>query len=317
MSVRNLGFRDLQYLVAIAELGSFSRAAEACAITQPALSERIKRIESDLSVEIFERNKRGVRVTPVGQRVLLKACELLDGASQIDDIVTSGHEPLAGPFRVGIIVTLGPYLMPLILPRLRQHYPNLELILQEGLTESLIAALQSGSLDVVIAAAPLNASGIEQHELFLEPFILAIPIEHEMAKRQTVNVKDLRGDDMVLLHDGHCLSGQALDVCPTKQRHNHNRLHAMTLETLRHMVASGAGYTLLPSLAVGANPPLRKLIRYRTLGGKQQYGRKIVIACRQTFSRKIDIEHLTILVRECLPAELKKNSDRTQWPVGR
>lgn len=306
MSVRNLGFRDLQYLIAIAELGSFSRAAEACAITQPALSERIKRIESDLSVEIFERNKRGVRVTPVGQSVVLKARELLDGASQIDDIVSSAHLPLSGPFRVGIIVTLGPYLMPLILPRLRQHYPNLELILQEGLTESLIAALQSGSLDVVIAAAPLNAPSIKQLELFFEPFILAIPIEHEMAKRKTVNAQDLCGDDMILLHDGHCLSGQALDVCPTKQRHNHNRLHAMTLETLRHMVASGAGYTLLPSLAVGTKPPLTKLIRYMHLDEKQQYGRKIVMAWRQTFSRETDVEHLASLIRECLPAELKQ-----------
>ena len=305
MSVRNLGFRDLQYLVAIAELGSFSRAAEACAITQPALSERIKRIESDLSVEIFERSKRGVRVTPVGQRVVLKARELLDGVSQIDDIVSSAHRPLSGPFRVGIIVTLGAYLMPLILPRLRQHYPNLELILQEGLTEPLIAALQSGSLDAVIAAAPLNASGIKQRELFHEPFILAIPIEHEMAKRKSVHVKDLRGDDMVLLHDGHCLSGQALDVCPKKQRHNRQRLHAMTLETLRHMVASGAGYTLLPLLAVGANPPLTKLIRYMELDGKRHYGRKIVIAWRQTYRRETDIEHFARLVSECLPAELK------------
>ena len=306
MSVRNLGFRDLQYLVAIAELGSFSRAAEACAITQPALSERIKRIESDLSVEIFERSKRGVKVTPVGQRVVLKARELLDGASHIDDIVSSAQQPLSGPFRVGIIVTLGPYLMPLILPRLRQHYPDLDLILQEGLTDSLLAALQSGSLDVVIAAAPLNASGIEQLELFHEPFILAIPIEHEMAKRKTVNAQDLCGEDMVLLHDGHCLSGQALDVCPTKQRHNHKRLHAMTLETLRCMVACGAGYTLLPSLAVGANPPLKKLIRYMELDGKQQYGRKIVLAWRQTFNRETDIAHLARLIRDCLPAELKQ-----------
>lgn len=306
MSVRNLGFRDLQYLVAVAVLGSFSRAADACAITQPALSERIKRIESNLAVEIFERNKRGLRVTPVGQRVVLKARELLDDASEIDDIVSSAHQPLSGPFRMGIITTLGPYLMPRILPRLRRNYRDLELILQEGLTESLIATLQSGSLDIVIASAPLNASGIEQLELFHEPFILAMPVEHELARRKQVNASDLRGDDMVLLQDGHCLSGQALDVCPAKQRHNSNRLHAMTLETLRHMVASGAGYTLLPSLAVGTKPPLTKLIRYTALGGKQQYGRKIVIAWRQTFSREADIEHLVRLIRECLPAECKQ-----------
>jgi LysR family hydrogen peroxide-inducible transcriptional activator len=238
---------------------------------------------------------------------VLKARALLDEASEIDDIVSSAHQPLSGPFRLGIIATLGPYLMPLVLPRLRQNYPDLELILQEGLTESLIATLQSGSLDVVMAAAPLNASGIDQLELFYEPFILAVPINHPMAKCKMVNARDLRGDDMVLLQDGHCLSGQALDVCPAKQRHNSNRLHAMTLETLRHMVASGAGYTLLPSLAVGSKPPLTNLIRYMALGGHRQYGRKIVIAWRQTFSRESDIVHLSKLIRECLPENIKQS----------
>lgn len=305
MSVRNLGFRDLQYVVAVAECGSFSRAAEACAITQPALSERIKRIESDLGVELFERNKRALRVTPVGERIVLKARRLLDDVVEIDEIVSSSHEPLCGPLRVGIIATLGPYLMPLVLPRLRRKYPNLELILQEGLTESLIASLQAGSLDVLIAAAPLHASGIKQVDLFHEPFVLAVPVEHEMATRPVVNARDLRGDDMVLLEDGHCLTGQALDVCPAKQRHNRNRLHAMTLETLRHMVATGAGYTLLPSLAVGTTPPLTNLVRYTRLGGKRQYGRTIVIAWRHSFSGDADIGLLAELIRQSLPADLK------------
>lgn len=307
MSVRNLGFRDLQYVVAVAECESISRAAEACAITQPALSERIMRIESSLGVELFERNKRGLRVTPVGERLVLKARELLDDAVEIDEIVSSSHEPLSGPLRMGVIATLGPYLMPLVLPHLRRKHPNLELILQEGLTESLIATLQAGSLDVVIAAAPLHASGVKQIDLFHEPFVLAVPVEHALATRPVVNARDLRGDDMVLLEDGHCLSGQALDVCPARQRHNRNRLHAMTLETLRHMVATGAGYTLLPSLAVGTKPPLTDLIRYIKLSGKRQYGRKIVIAWRRSFSRDTDIGLLAELIRQSLPANLNSN----------
>ena len=306
MSVRNLGFRDLQYVIAVAECGSFSRAADACAITQPALSERIKRIESTLGVELFERNKRAFRVTPVGERLVLKARQLLDDAVGIDEIVSSSHEPLSGPLRVGIIATLGPYLMPLVLPRLRKKYPKLELILHEGLTDALVATLQAGSLDVVIAAAPINATGLDQMNLFEEPFVLAVPVEHELADRKVVNARDLCGDEMVLLQDGHCLSGQALDVCPAKQRQNRNRLHAMTLETLRHMVATGAGYTLLPSLAVGKNPPLKKLIRYRELGGKQQYGRKIVLARRQSFCRETDIRLFTDLIRECVPSEMAR-----------
>jgi LysR family hydrogen peroxide-inducible transcriptional activator len=304
MSSRNLGFRDLQYIVAVAEHESFSRAADACSITQPALSERIKRIEHNLDVELFERNKRALKVTPVGQRLVLKACQLLDDAADIDKIVSSSREPLSGPFRVGIIATLGPYLIPLVLPRLRKEFPNLELILHEGLTEALLASLQAGSLDIVIAAAPLSVSGIEQLKLFYEPFILAIPIDHQLAKHKVVNATDLRGDDMVLLEDGHCLAGQALDVCPAKQRHNHNRLHAMSLETLRYMVASGAGYSLLPSLAVGTKPPLNNLIRYTKLGGKQRYGRQIVIASRHSYSRNADIRLFAELIRACLPVKL-------------
>jgi len=300
MTIKNLGFRDLQYVVAVAECASISRAADACAITQPALSERIKRIETNLGVTLFERNKRALKVTSVGERLVSKARELLDDANEIDNIVSSANEPLAGPLRIGIIATLGPYLMPLVLPQLRRKYPNLELVLQEGLTDPLVAALQAGSLDAVIAAAPLHTTGIKQTKLFYEPFVLAVPIDHEMANRNSVDVKELRGDDMVLLEDGHCLSGQALDVCPVKQRRNRNRLHAMTLETLRHMVATGSGYTLLPSLAVGAKPPLTKLIRYIELGGKHHYGRKIVIVWRHSFSRDDDIQLLAELIRASL-----------------
>lgn len=309
MTVRNLGFRDLQYVIAVAECRSFSRAAMACAITQPALSERIKRIETTLGVELFERSKRAFRVTPVGERLVLKARQLLDDATSIDEIVSSGREPLTGPFRVGIIATLGPYLMPLFLPRLRKKFPTLELTLHEGLTESLLETLQAGSLDVVIAAAPINESGLQQRALFYEPFVLAIPVEHEMAKRKIINARDLSGDEMVLLQDGHCLSGQALDVCPAKQRQNRNRLHATSLETLRHMVASGAGYTLLPFLAVGSKPPLTKLIQYRTLGGKQQYGRNIVMTWRHSFNRETDISLLAETITSSLPVELRDPAD--------
>ena len=306
MSIRNLGFRDLQYIISVAECGSFSRAAEACAITQPALSERIKRIEHTLDIQLFERNKRAFKVTPVGERLVRKARALLDDARDIDEIVSSSQEALSGPLRVGIIATLGPYLMPLVLPRLKKTYPKLELIIHEGLTDALVDTLQSGSLDMVIAAAPVNATGLEQLHLFQEPFVLAVPADHEFARRKEISARDLCGDEMVLLQDGHCLSGQALDVCPAKQRQNRNRLHAMTLETLRHMVATGAGYTLLPSLAVGKNPPLKDLIRYRQLSGKRQYGRKIILAWRQSFSRTEDVRLLASLIRESLPAFLEE-----------
>ncbi|MDX2418545.1 MAG: LysR family transcriptional regulator, partial [Xanthomonadales bacterium] len=154
MTAKHLGFTDLRYVIAVSECGSFSRAAEACAITQPALSERIKRIENTLGVELFERNKRALRTTPIAENLILKARELLDGADALDEIVASHRKPLTGTFRVGVIATLGPYLLPWVWPRIRSDDPELELILQEGLTQDLISALTAGSLDVVIAAAP-------------------------------------------------------------------------------------------------------------------------------------------------------------------
>lgn len=301
MSIKHLSFRDLQCVVAVAEHQSFSRGAEACAITQPALSERIKRIESILNVELFERTKRTLTVTSVGEQLVRKARELLDDAEGIDTIVSASTEPLTGPLRVGIIATLGPYLMPLVLPELRNKHPNLELILHEGLTAQLITKLQAGSLDIVIAAAPLNEPTIKQTELFDEPFYLAAPIGHRLAERPEVYASDLHGDEMVLLDDGHCLSGQALDVCPKKQRQNQNRLHAMSLETLRHMVAAGAGYSLMPSLAIGSQPQLSQLISYRKLGGNQQYGRKVVMAWRQSYAGATDARLLAGLIRACIP----------------
>lgn len=251
MGIKGLGFRDLQYVIAVAECGSMSRAADACAITQPAMSERIKRIETNLGINLFERSNRSVLVTLAGEQIILKARHLLNDAKQIDEIISSAHEPLSGPIHIGVIATLGPFLMPYVLPLLRQQYPKIELILQEGLTNGLLSNLQSGILDAVIGAEPLHAWGTSQIELFHEPFIVAAPRDHEIAKRKTICASDLCGDDMVLLEDGHCLSGQALDLCPERQGLNRKRLHAMTLETLRHMVAAGAGYTLLPSLAVG------------------------------------------------------------------
>jgi len=305
MGVQNLGFRDLKYVIAVAESSSISRAAEACGITQPALSERIKRIEATLGVELFERSRRVIKMTPVGERLVRKARELLDETADFDEIISTSHEPLGGQLRVGVITTLGPYLMPLLLPRLRKAHPNLELILHEGLTDTLISTLQAGSLDLVIAAAPIGVTGLDEANLFDEPFVLAVPADHDLATRKTVAASDLCGNDMVLLQDGHCLTGQALDICPAKQRQSRNRLHATTLETLRHMVATGAGYTLLPALAVGGNPPLEDLIRYRNLGGKRQYGRKIVLTWRHSFGRQKDIDLFSDLIRRSVPAKYR------------
>jgi LysR family hydrogen peroxide-inducible transcriptional activator len=304
MSVKNLGFRDLQYLVAIAENGSFGKAAQACGITQPALSERVKRIELTLGVRLFERSKRGLTITAVGAQLVPKARELLDAAMEIDQIVAASYEPLSGPLRIGAIATLGPYLFPTVLPALQRGYPQLELILHEGVTDVLLARLMAGSLDLVLAAAPLHFAGIDEIKLFHEPFVLAVPCKHPFATLDAVNANQLCADDMVLLEDGHCLSGQALDVCPSRQGGQRERLHAMSLETLRHMVAAGAGYTLLPMLAVGKHPAMTDLVSYVGLKGGQNYGRVITMAYRRSYSRVDELTLLADLIRQSLPSGL-------------
>ncbi len=301
MSARNLSFRDLQCVVAICDSGTISKAAVACAITQPSLSERVRRIEAMLGVELFERNKRSLRITAAGEALTTKARELLDEVGQIDELIAASHKPLTGTLRIGVISTLGPYLMPHILPRLRQQYPALDLIIREDLTDALMTTLKGGSLDMVIAAAPLDAPNVKEVSLFHEPFYLAISKLHKMAGQVSVSASDLDGKDMVLLEDGHCLSDQALDICPAKRRTNKNRLHSMSLETLRHMVAAGTGYTLLPSLSVGKKPLLGKLISYQKLAGTRQYGRRIVLAHRKSFGRETDIQLFAQLLRDSLP----------------
>ena len=306
MTVANLSFRDLRYIVAVADCGSVSRAAEACSITQPALSERLKRIEGVLGVELFERSKRATRTTYIGDRIVTQARHLLEQASGVDEIIQRSRTPLSGPLHIGVIATLGPYLMPFVIPELRARYAELEIILHEGLTDKLLESLQAASLDIVIAAAPLRATGIDSLDVFYEEFVLAVPRGHRLSAKKRVSASDLCGDEMVLLKDGHCLSGQALDVCPARQRQNRRRLHAMSMETLRHMVAAGAGYSLLPSLSVGRSPPLSDLVHYRELDGSRMYGRQIVIAWRKSSRRKADAELIAETIRQSLPTQEKR-----------
>jgi LysR family hydrogen peroxide-inducible transcriptional activator len=302
MSIRNLGFRDLRYIVAIADLGTFGRAAEACHISQPALSERIKRIEESLDILLFERSKSKTLITSQGRILADHARSLLAQVDLIDDELRQQRPPLQTTLKLGIIATLGPYLMPLLLPTLRARFHELELIINEGLTEPLLDKLIEGDLDLLIAAAPLVRNGLRVDSLFNEPFLLALPQEHPLNRRKNIYAKDLNGKDMVLLEDGHCLSGQALSVCGARQRKNPNRLHAMTLETLKHMVATGAGYTLLPELAVPRVDPLGNLVTYKRLADKESPGRHIVMATRANDKRRADFESLGRVLKEVVPA---------------
>jgi LysR family transcriptional regulator, hydrogen peroxide-inducible genes activator len=308
MSIRHLNIRDLAYLCAVAEHRHFGRAAHACAITQPALSERVRRIEDALDAVIFERTRRSVLLTPTGREIVDRARRLLDEADEIDAVAHARRAPLSGTFRLALIATLGPYLIPHLLRGLRKEFPQLQLRLAEGLTEGLLDELTAGTHDAVLAALPIRRRQLRAEPLFFEPFWLAAPRDHRLALKTSVTSRELRGEEMLLLQEGHCLSGQALDVCPSGRRANVARLQSTGLETLRHMVASGTRYTLLPWLAVGDEPPLQEHIHYRPLRDKR-VGRTIAIVWRAAFARQRDIESFVGFVTKHLPDGLHSLGD--------
>lgn len=300
MNVAGLTLRDLQYIVAVAQHGHFGKAARACHVSQPALSGQIKKIEDYLGVMLFERSMRRVATTEVGQVIVQQARVVLEEAEKILSAAKSPQQPLAGPFRLGAIATLGPYLMPHLLGPLRKTFPKLELILREGLTDVLLEELRAGQLDAVLAARSFPEEGLHVLPLFNEPFLVALPHDHPLRRKNPVPLTDLKVSDMVLLEDGHCLRDQTIAVCPPNRRGNLKEMHVTSLETLRHLVASGAGYTLMPMLAVNEDKRLKNLVSYRRLEGKNT-GRAIVLVCRDRFPRKREVEILAEFIRAHLP----------------
>lgn len=297
MNVSWLTLRDLEYLVAVADHKHFGRAANACHVSQPALSAQIRKTEDFLGMQVFERNNRSVTVTPEGMPVVERARVVLEEAGKIAALAGSAREPLSGPFRLGAIATIGPYLLPHLLMPLKKSFPSLELLLREGLTEQLLGELKAGQLDAVIASDTFSDPTVRMIPLFFEPFTAAIPAEHPLAKKRVIHRRDLRAEEMVLLEDGHCLRDQTLNICPENRRGHIRKYHATSIETLRHLVAAGAGYTLIPQLAVRDDRRLKALIRYRGFEGKP-VGRNIILVCRASFSRMADIEALAAFIRQ-------------------
>ena len=300
MNISSLTLRDLEYLIAVADHRHFGRAAESCHVSQPALSAQIRKIEDFLGLQLFERSNRNVVITPLGELVSRQARIVLEEAQKIATLAQRASEPLSGSFRLGAIATLGPYLMPHLLGAFRKRFPKLELLIKEGLTDQLIGDLRTGGLDAVLAAPAFPEDGLKLIALFHEPFFLAVPRGHKLESKEPLRVKDLHSEDMVLLEDGHCLRDQIIEVCPSNRRGNFREFHATSLETLRHLVATGFGYSLIPRLAVGASDRLKNLISYRPFEGKP-VGRKIVLVCRERFGRMGDIDALAGFVRENLP----------------
>jgi LysR family transcriptional regulator, hydrogen peroxide-inducible genes activator len=244
-----VNLRDLKYFVALADTRHFGKAAQRSFVSQPTLSAQIKKLENYLGVQLIERQPRKVALTETGARVLPLARRMLEQSEEILSLARDQHDPLSGKLKVGLIPTIGPYLLPLITRKLRKQLPKLQLMLYEYQTQPLLEKLRAGEIELAILALPVPPDGLETRELYAESFMLAVPNHSTLAKKASVKLDELSGETLLLLEDGHCLRDQALDVCSRIDVRESDDYRATSLETLRQMVAAGLGITLLPELA--------------------------------------------------------------------
>ncbi len=240
--------RDLEYLVALAETRHFGRAAERCHVSQPTLSAQLRKLEDSLGIALVERRPRRVALTAAGDTVVQHARRMLRDADDIRALAHASQDPLAGPLKIGLIPTLGPYLLPRAAPKVAKALPKLQLMLHEYQTAPLIERTLAGELDLAILALPADTKGLVTRSLFREAFLVAMPASHRLAGKKRVKATDLEDEKLLLLEEGHCLRDQALEVC-AHVGIDEQDFRATSLETLRQMVAAGLGLTLLPSLA--------------------------------------------------------------------
>ena len=251
----NVSFRQLEYFTAVAEWLSFRAAADACFVTQPGLSAQLKDLERLLGVQLFERNQRTVLLTPAGETLLPLARGILTASGEFVDLARSLTRPLSGTLRLGVIPTVAPYLLPKTLPALRRRYPQLQVRLHEDLTHRLLELLSHGRLDLLIVALEADLGNVSTLALATDPFVVAIPAQHRLAKRKRVTEADIAAEQVLLLDDGHCLRDQALAVCHTSGASEVGDFRASSLNTLVQMVAGGLGITLLPRLSLEVEAP--------------------------------------------------------------
>ena len=249
-----MNLRALQYFVKLAELKHFSRAAEACFVSQPTLSTQIMKLEEELGVQLVERIPRKVKLTAVGREIADRARRVLRDIDQIRVTARRSSDPETGSLRLGIFPTLAPYLLPHVVPGIRARFPQLKLQLAEEKSGDIVRLLDEGELDAALLALPLDEDGLEVEILFEEPFMLALPQSHPLADQRVVKLADLEGSELLLLADGHCLRDHALEVCALSGASERVDFHATSMETLRQMVAAEVGITLMPILAV--KPPI-------------------------------------------------------------
>lgn len=303
LSPSSLSLRDLEYAVAVARERHFGRAADSCGVSQAALSEQVRKLESILGVPLFERTKRKVEPTLRGEAILRQAEALLGDARHLLEDARRSAEPLSGELRLGVIATLGPYYMPSVIVLGRQRFPRLALRLHEATTAELLAALRNGELDATLVALPVPLDGLVADPLFFEPFRLACPSDHELAQAQPVRLRDLQRGPLLLMEDGHCLRDQTLSLCDPRRLPSQSR-YASSLEMLRHMIAAGEGISVIPLLAAAEHTTMQGTIAYRELD-EARAGRTIALVWRASETRANDLREVAAFMRAELPPGLR------------
>ncbi len=316
---------ELKYIVALAREKHFGRAAEACFISQPTLSVSIKKLEEDLECKLFERSANEVTVTPLGEEIVRQAQSVLEQAAQIREIAKRGKDPLAGPLRLGVIYTIGPYLLPDLVRQVIHRTPQMPLMLLENFTVRLLEMLRTGEIDCAILAEPFPDTGLAMAPLYDEPFMVAVPSNHELATRDAISAEELKEQTMLLLGTGHCFRDHVLEVCPEYARFSSHAegirksFEGSSLETIKHMVAAGMGVTVVPRLSVPsealasmkpAQSAMKKRarqviaktdaphVRYIPFSGDAPT-RRVVLAWRRSFTRYEAIAELRNAVYAC------------------
>lgn len=290
-----LSLRQLRYFAALADVLHFRKAAERCHVTQPALTTQIQALEATLGVQLVERTRRRVVLTPVGVEIDRRARDVLRRCDEIVEYARQQGDPLSGPLRFGVIPTIGPYVLPWLVPRVRERFPRLKLYLREDKTADLVAHLRSGKIDLALLALPVAADDLEDLALFDDPFVLAVPAAHPFAARTIVRPDHLKGKAALLLDDGHCLRDQALEVCGLSRGLDDADLRATSLNTLVHMVANGLGMTLLPTLSLAVELPREGTIAVKNFAAPTP-ARKVGLLWRRSSARKADFRALGELI---------------------
>jgi LysR family transcriptional regulator, hydrogen peroxide-inducible genes activator len=297
-----MNLRDLKYLVALADHKHFGRAATACFVSQPTLSTQIKKLEDELGVALVERAPRHVMLTPAGRDAAERARVIIAEVEQMKEAARRTQNPEAGTVRLGIFPTLGPYLLPHVVPSIRMRFPQLELLLVEEKTDVILRQLREGKLDAGVLALPLHDDQLHMDYLFEEPFLLAVPDGHALAKLERLSMGDLAHESLLLLEDGHCMRDQSLDVCHLAGASEKTGFRATSLETLRQMVAANVGITLLPMLAV--KPPVAPSRDVHLLPFRDPPPtRRIAMVWRRSSAMSEFLEKLAELFRQ-LPSDL-------------